>query len=118
MLATATVEERIYQRQILKEEVAKAVVDRDGDGGSFGGGGSSRHFSPDELKKLFAAPSDTACDTYDLISQLSKNRNRQLKQQAMLRKSVTFQSEEELRIEAAETTRPTNPANQNHQKKR
>ena len=69
MLSTATLEERVYQRQILKEEVATAVVDRDdsgskgggkgGKGGVKGGGSNSssddsRNFSPDELKKLFA----------------------------------------------------------------
>jgi DNA repair and recombination RAD54-like protein len=79
MLSTATLEERVYQRQILKEEVAAAVVDR-GDSGGGGGGGAgggsnsssddSRNFSPDELKKLFAAPHDTNCDTYDLITSM------------------------------------------------
>ena len=70
MLSTGTVEERIFQRQILKEEVAKAVVDREDDRRSSSMGSGGRHFSPNELRKLFAAPKDTICDTYDLISQL------------------------------------------------
>ena len=73
MFSTGTVEERIFQRQILKEEVARAVVDRGdekGKGSSLHDADNGHHFSPEELKKLFAAPKDTICDTYDLISQL------------------------------------------------
>ncbi len=74
MLSTATVEERVYQRQILKEEVAATVVDRAGNKDSSNHAKhatqSDRHFSPEELKKLFAPPGETDCDTFDLISQM------------------------------------------------
>ena len=36
---------------------------------------SSRNFSPNELKKLFLAPHETNCDTYDMIMQMKKNTN-------------------------------------------
>jgi len=72
MLSTASLEEKIYQRQILKEEVAAAVVDRSNTSSSED---SSRNFSPNELKKLFLAPHETNCDTYDMIMQMKKNTN-------------------------------------------
>ena len=77
MLSTATMEERVYQRQILKEEVAAAVVDRDADKGGSSSSSlqqeTNRHFTPKELKKLFAPPHETNCDTYDLITQMQGN---------------------------------------------
>ena len=77
-MSTATLEERIYQRQILKEEVAAAVVDR---GAVSASSESDRHFSPNELKKLFAPPHETKCDTYDLITQMKSHRRVTLKGQ-------------------------------------
>ena len=74
-MSTATLEERIYQRQILKEEVAAAVVDRnDINGNSSSSSDDSRNFTPGELKKIFLAPHDTNCDTYDLITQMKRAR--------------------------------------------
>jgi hypothetical protein len=62
LLTSGTIEEKIYQRQVLKGEVA-ALVQRES---------ASRHFSADELRKLFAyrpPPAGAAgCDTAELLA--------------------------------------------------
>lgn len=86
LLTTGTLEERIFQRQVLKGEVA-SLIDADNGaaagggggtsapksrsrpGGGGGGGGSGRHFTPDELRALFGYRGrDTRCDTADLVT--------------------------------------------------
>lgn len=47
-LSTGTLEEKMYQRQLMKEEVAGSVI-------SSAGGGSDRSFSKDSLRDLFNA---------------------------------------------------------------
>ncbi len=44
-LCAGTIEEKMYQRQILKEEVSQAVVDV--------GTGPTRNFTREDLKELF-----------------------------------------------------------------
>ena len=71
LLSTGTVEERVYQRQILKQEYSAAVVDvNKTKAGSSNQLGPDRNFSHDELKQLFLPPKDTRCHTYDLISNM------------------------------------------------
>eukprot|EP00741_Cyanophora_paradoxa_P002544 tig00000605_g2468.t1 len=58
LLATGSIEERIFQRQISKLELSDAVVDeRD----------AVRHFSPDDIKRLFTLQAGTDSDTRDLL---------------------------------------------------
>ncbi|EFX87055.1 RAD54B meiotic recombination protein, partial [Daphnia pulex] len=60
LLTTGTIEEKIFQRQILKQGLSGAIVDaRDSTQG---------HFTREELKDLFTLREDTDCDTHDLIS--------------------------------------------------
>lgn len=60
-----SIEEKIYQRQIVKGEAAAAV------GSSGGGVSGGRHFSQEDLKELFTLREDTKCDTFDLLSRSS-----------------------------------------------
>jgi hypothetical protein len=53
-LTAGTIEEKMFQRQILKEEFSNAVVDTDV--------ASKRNFSRDELRELFSlAPPANVC---------------------------------------------------------
>ena len=75
LIAAGTVEEKIFQRQLRKQEVSDAVVDGPKDaGGSCGGGAGAvsktgRRFSMDELRQLFRlrSPHDTECDTLRIM---------------------------------------------------
>ncbi|CAI7739319.1 unnamed protein product [Closterium sp. NIES-54] len=80
MLATGSIEEKIFQRQLMKGDVASAVGDgtappgtgNAGRGGSGGGGsGSSKsgagYFTKEELHELFTLEQATTCDTLDLL---------------------------------------------------
>ncbi|XP_045027998.1 DNA repair and recombination protein RAD54B isoform X2 [Daphnia magna] len=59
LLTTGTIEEKIFQRQILKQGLSGTIVDtRDSTQG---------HFTKEELKDLFTLREDTNCDTHDLI---------------------------------------------------
>eukprot|EP01018_Ginkgo_biloba_P039584 Gb_22240 [translate_table: standard] len=60
------IEEKIYQRQVMKGEVA-AAIEGLGETG-FGHRKGSQHFSREELRELFTLRLDTRCDTYDLLS--------------------------------------------------
>ncbi|KAG0589830.1 hypothetical protein KC19_1G051700 [Ceratodon purpureus] len=66
LLSTGSIEEKIYQRQIMKGGMS-AAVEGDIDGhtkkSSIG-----RHFSKEELRELFTLNLETKCDTFDLIS--------------------------------------------------
>lgn len=48
LLSAGSIEEKMFQRQILKEEVSKAVVDTAG-----GGDGGNRNFTRQDIKELF-----------------------------------------------------------------
>lgn len=50
LLSRGTIEEKIYQRQIAKDEVAAEVT---GGSGMKNSTNSQRHFSKEELKELF-----------------------------------------------------------------
>ncbi|CAM6070408.1 unnamed protein product [Sphagnum tenellum] len=66
LLSTGSIEEKIYQRQIMKGEVAAAVEECRG--AQFGVDTGGRHFSREELRELFMLHLDTQCDTFDLLS--------------------------------------------------
>ncbi|OAE22692.1 hypothetical protein AXG93_2675s1260 [Marchantia polymorpha subsp. ruderalis] len=70
LLSTGSLEEKIYQRQIMKQEIAAAVGEQvEGQLGHAG-----RHFSREELRELFTLRLDTRCDTYDLLTKSSARR--------------------------------------------
>ncbi|KAI9342890.1 P-loop containing nucleoside triphosphate hydrolase protein [Obelidium mucronatum] len=56
-IATGSIEEKIFQRQAHKQSLSNSVIDEEVDG--------ERHFSIDELRKLFILNENTACDTHD-----------------------------------------------------
>lgn len=62
--ATGTIDEKVYQRQLLKGQIADMM---EGKGGSKCKKGGSNRFSVEELKELFKLRLDTACDTRDLL---------------------------------------------------
>ncbi|KAG5192329.1 SNF2 family N-terminal domain-containing protein [Tribonema minus] len=69
LITTGTLEEVIYQRQMLKGELS-SVVDGGGKAGEKGGGGRGRgtqQFSLEELRDLFALREDSASDTRDKL---------------------------------------------------
>ncbi|XP_071508468.1 DNA repair and recombination protein RAD54-like [Diadema antillarum] len=57
LLATGTIEEKIFQRQAHKKALSSCVVDNEED--------VERHFSVNELKDLFRLHGDTLSDTHD-----------------------------------------------------
>eukprot|EP00002_Diphylleia_rotans_P006870 TRINITY_DN1629_c0_g2_i8.p1 TRINITY_DN1629_c0_g2~~TRINITY_DN1629_c0_g2_i8.p1 ORF type:complete len:767 (-),score=160.19 TRINITY_DN1629_c0_g2_i8:131-2431(-) len=57
-LATGTIEEKIYQRQLSKQDIGKVVVEEKSQKGQF---------SQDDLRELFAFHDSKHCDTLDLI---------------------------------------------------
>jgi hypothetical protein len=59
-LDAGTIEEKIYQRQIAKEGLSRAVVDEEQSG--------TRHFRKDELRELFRTNDmSDGCDTHTAI---------------------------------------------------
>ncbi|KAG6541996.1 hypothetical protein Mapa_016633 [Marchantia paleacea] len=70
LLSTGSIEEKIYQRQIMKQEIAAAVGEQvQGQSGHAG-----RHFSREELRELFTLRLETRSDTYDLLTKSSARR--------------------------------------------
>nr|APC23178.1 RAD54B DNA helicase splice variant [Physcomitrium patens] len=66
LLSTGSIEEKIYQRQIMKGGMSAAV---EGDADVHTKKSNiGRHFSKEELKELFTLNLATNCDTFDLIS--------------------------------------------------
>ncbi|CAL4145444.1 unnamed protein product [Meganyctiphanes norvegica] len=57
LLATGSIEEKIFQRQAHKKALSSCVVDGDED--------VERHFSANQLKELFSLNSETKSDTHD-----------------------------------------------------
>ena len=58
-LSTGSIEEKIYQRQMMKMALSRSIVDD-----QFA---EKNHFTKDELKKLFILNLRTDCETHDLI---------------------------------------------------
>lgn len=57
MISTGTIEEKIIQRQLMKQSLSSCVVDEKED--------VERLFSSDNLRQLFEFRPDTICDTHD-----------------------------------------------------
>lgn len=57
LIATGTIEEKIFQRQSHKQSLSSCVVDESTD--------TERHFSLSDLRQLFMYNSETSCDTHD-----------------------------------------------------
>ncbi|NXH35362.1 RA54B protein, partial [Myiagra hebetior] len=60
LLTTGSIEEKIYQRQISKQDLSGAVVD-------LSKTSEHTHFSIEELKNLFTLHEDSNCVTHDLL---------------------------------------------------
>lgn len=57
LIATGTIEEKIFQRQTHKKALSSCVVDKEED--------VERHFSREQLRDLFKLKEDTSSDTHD-----------------------------------------------------
>ncbi len=81
LLSTGTVEEKIFQRQILKQEFASVLKNSNSNSKESlqqrqqKTSVEARHFSPGELKQLFLPPTNTKCQTYDLIQNMNSRSN-------------------------------------------
>jgi len=62
LLTTGTIEEKVYQRQVMKSGLAGGL-----ETASWQDVGSASHFSPEELRDLFTFRTDTESDTHDLL---------------------------------------------------
>ncbi|XP_068020467.1 DNA repair and recombination protein RAD54B [Melanerpes formicivorus] len=60
LLTTGSIEEKIYQRQISKQDLSGAVVD-------LSKTSEHIHFSVEELRNLFTLHEDSSCVTHDLL---------------------------------------------------
>lgn len=58
LIATGTIEEKIFQRQSMKQSLSTCVVDEVQD--------VERHYSMSNLRELFAYDDATACNTHDM----------------------------------------------------
>ena len=65
LLSTGTIEEKIYQRQLVKGELSVAVAAEGNKGGAKQS--SSSKFSREELRDLFSYAQSTECDTRDAL---------------------------------------------------
>jgi hypothetical protein len=59
LLTTGSIEEKIFQRQLVKIQMSKTLVDSVDLNGGAG-------FSPDDLKDIFQLNNETLCDTHEL----------------------------------------------------
>ncbi|GAB5371882.1 hypothetical protein AAMO2058_001618200 [Amorphochlora amoebiformis] len=66
LLSVGSVDEKIFQRQISKQEISSSVVDDEKD--------VLRNFKTEDLKKLFALNTTTKCETYDFLSTTQRKR--------------------------------------------
>ncbi|XP_058820119.1 DNA repair and recombination protein RAD54-like [Topomyia yanbarensis] len=71
LLATGTIEEKIFQRQTHKKALSNTVVDNDEDG--------ERHFTQDDLKDLFRMDESTLSDTHSIFKCKRCLNNNQIK---------------------------------------
>ncbi|KAK5580828.1 hypothetical protein RB653_000852 [Dictyostelium firmibasis] len=60
LFSTGTIEEKIYQRQLMKESISNSIVDK-----KFNDNGGN--FSLDDLKDIFSYNENTNSDTHDLL---------------------------------------------------
>ncbi|KAL3144372.1 hypothetical protein ABBQ32_004125 [Trebouxia sp. C0010 RCD-2024] len=65
LLTTGTIDEKIYQRQLMKGQIANMMEGQGAGKGKKGGAGSG--FSVEDLKELFKLRLDTPSDTHDLL---------------------------------------------------
>ena len=65
MNVSGTLDEKIYQRQLMKGQIADMMETQGAGKGKKAGAGS--RFSVEELKELFKLRLDTASDTHDLL---------------------------------------------------
>ncbi|KAH7341092.1 putative RAD54-DNA-dependent ATPase of the Snf2p family [Rhizoctonia solani] len=76
-VSTGTIEEKIFQRQASKQALSSCVVDEKED--------TERHFSGDELRKLFELREATLCETHETFKcKRCKNGKQFMKAPAML----------------------------------
>lgn len=76
-ISTGTIEEKIFQRQASKQALSSCVVDEKED--------TERHFSGDELRKLFELRESTLCETHETFKcKRCKNGKQFIKAPAML----------------------------------
>lgn len=76
-ISTGSIEEKIFQRQSMKQSLSSCVVDENED--------VERLFSADNLRQLFKYRSDTVCDTHDTYKcKRCKNGRQFIRAQAML----------------------------------
>ncbi|KAK9809182.1 hypothetical protein WJX72_010957 [[Myrmecia] bisecta] len=71
LLTTGTIDEKIFQRQLMKGELADMMHDRAGGRG----GKAGAAFTRAELRELFCLRHATACDTRDLMQNSSHARD-------------------------------------------
>lgn len=64
-MSAGTIDEKIYQRQLMKGQIADMMEGQGTGKGKKAGAGS--RFSVEELKELFKLRLDTASDTQDLL---------------------------------------------------
>ncbi|MEW5302035.1 MAG: hypothetical protein WDW36_004847 [Sanguina aurantia] len=79
LLSTGTIEEKVYQRQLMKGDLATAAMEAGPVGGATGQGGKSgdkrkgragaadRQFTREELRQLFVLNTATRCETRELL---------------------------------------------------
>ena len=72
LLSAASIDEKMYQRQLRKQEVAGTVVDQ-GKGGARGGagpsgGGHERVFDSRTLREVFKYRGTSDCETYEVLT--------------------------------------------------
>ncbi|GAB4818167.1 hypothetical protein N2152v2_005213 [Parachlorella kessleri] len=65
LLTVGTIDEKMYQRQRMKGDIAAAMMDKGKPGATKAQG--KGQFARDELKQLFTLRADTACNTYDIL---------------------------------------------------
>lgn len=70
--SAGAIDEKIFQRQLMKGELAAAM--EGGGGGAAGGAGvpkaAATRFTRDELRDLFRLNTATACETAELLAKL------------------------------------------------
>lgn len=59
LLSTSTIEEKIYQRQVLKNDLSLTILDEKT---------LIQSFSKDEVSSLFSFPQTSTCKTHEIIS--------------------------------------------------
>lgn len=76
-ISTGTIEEKIFQRQSMKQSLSSCVVDENQD--------VDRLFSIDNLRQLFTFQPQTLCDTHDMFKcKRCKNGSQAIRSPAML----------------------------------